>query len=38
MLTHVLLGTPAKALGGLPLTASPHQPIDLVPGRSFDAT
>jgi hypothetical protein len=38
MLTHVLLGTPAKALGGLAVTASPHQPIDAVPGRSFDAT
>jgi len=38
MLTHVLLGTPVKALGGLAVTASPHQPIDVVPGRSFDAT
>jgi len=38
MLTHVLLGAPAKALGGLPVTAGTHQPIDVVPGRSFDAT
>jgi len=38
MLTHVLLGTRAKALGGLAMTASPHHPIDVVPGRSFDAT
>jgi hypothetical protein len=38
MLTHVLLGTRAKALGGLAVTASPHQPIDAVSGRSFDAT
>ena len=38
MLTHVLLGTRAKELGGLAVTASPHQPIDVVPGRRFDAT
>ena len=34
MLTHVLLGTRAKELGGLAVTASPHQPIDVVGSRS----